>query len=193
VQGGFAPAQAGPAQAGPAQAGPVQGVFAPAQATPLAVGPLTGTQRTFQPGGAGAATPFPATMQGPKSLEVDDVPAVRGSKGARDPYDSVESSGASMSAKLASLFGFLALLATAVSVYGLGTNFDAYVTYAAGGLGFLAVLFGFAGVSNAIRGEGGRARAIFAICAGFLAIGLATYEYLNPREIYDLFAGFFPK
>ncbi len=187
--------QGGPAQGGfsPVQGGPAQGGFVPAQATPLASGPSTGAHRTFQPGGALGATPFPPTGQSPVRLDVDDIPATRGTKGARDPYDSIPSSGPSTPSKLASLFGFLALLVTAASVYGLGTDYDAYVTYAAGGLGFLAVLLGFAGVSKALRGEGGRGRAIFAICVGFLAIGLGTYEYLYPRELYDVFAGFFAK
>ncbi|HEX7589626.1 MAG TPA: DUF2510 domain-containing protein [Demequinaceae bacterium] len=183
VQGGFTPVQAGPSQGG----------FSPTQAAPLAVGPSTGAQRTFQPGGAVAASPFPPTMQNPTSLDVDDIPETRGAKRARDPYDSVESTGSSTASKFASLFGFLALLATAASVYGLGTDFDAYVTYAAGGLGFVAVLLGFAGVGKAVTGEGGRGRSILAICLGFLAIGLATYEYLNPHALFDVFAGFFPK
>jgi hypothetical protein len=177
----------------PVQDGPAQGGFAPTQAAPLALGPSTGAQRTFQPGGALAATPFPPSMQGPIGLDVDDIPATRGAKGARDPYDSVESSGASTPSKVASLFGFLALLATVASVYGLRTDFDTYVTLAAGGLGFLAVLLGFSGVAKSLQGEGGRGRAIFAICIGFLVIGLNTYEYLYPRVLYDTFAGFFPK
>jgi hypothetical protein len=194
-QGGFAPTQAGPGQGGfaPTQAGPTQGGFSPAQAAPLASGPSTGALRTFQPGGAISATPFQPAMRGPMSLDVDDIPTGRGTKGARDPYDSVKSTGSSTASKIATLFGFLALLATAASVYGLNTDFDAYVTYGAGGLGFLAVLLGFSGVGKAVIGEGGRGRSIIAICVGFLAIGLATYEYLNPHALKDLFAGFFPK
>jgi len=200
AQGVFAPAQAGPAQMGsaqgvfaPTQAGPAQGGFAPTQAAPLAAGPATGAQRTFQPAGAPGASPFPQTMQGPASLDVDDIPRGRGAKAGRDPYDSAESSGASSASKFATLVGFLALLATVVSVYGLGTDFDASVTYVAGGLGFVAVLLGFSGVAKSLSGEGGRGRSIVAICIGFLAIGLNTYEYLYPRELYDVFAGFFGK
>ena len=194
TQGAFAPTQAAPTQGvfAPTQAAPTQG-FAPAQAAPLAVGPATGAQRTFQPGGAVAASPFPQTMQAPVSLDVDDIPASRGARPGRDPYDSVESSGTSTASKFATLVGFLALLATVASVYGLGTDIGASVTYGAGGLGFLAVLLGFSGVAKSLKGEGGRGRSILAICIGFLAIGLNTYEYLYPRELYDLFAGFFPK
>jgi hypothetical protein len=194
AQGGFTPTQASPAQGGfaPVQGGPAQGGFTPTQVAPLAAGPSTGAQSTFQPGGALPATQFQPTMQGPMSLDVDDIPVGRGAKGARDPYDSIQSSGPSTASKVASLFGFLALLATAVSVYGLGTGFDAYVTYAAGGLGFLSVLLGFSGVAKSLQGEGGRGRAIFAICIGFLVIGLNTYEYLYPRVLYDAFAGLFP-
>jgi hypothetical protein len=131
-------------------------------------------------------------MQNPVSLDVDDIPTTRRGKGARDPYDSVESSGSSTASKFATVLGFFALLATAASVYGLGKDFAASVTYAAGGLGFLAVLLGFSGVAKSLRGEGGRGRAIFAICIGFVAIGLNTYEYLRPHALYELFAGLFP-
>ena len=195
AQGVFTPTQAGPAQGvfTPTQAGPAQGGFAPTQAAPLAAGPATGAQRTFQPAGAPGASPFPRTMQGPVGLDVDDIPRSRGANARRDADDSGESTGASSASKFATLVAFLALLATVVSIYGHGADFYPSVTYAAGGLGFLAVLLGFSGVAKSLQGEGGRARSIVAICIGFVAIGLNTYEYLYPQVLYDYFASFFPK
>ena len=195
AQGTFAPTQAGPAQGtfAPTQAGPAQGTYAPTQAAPLAAGPATGAQRTFQPGGSLADSPFPATMQNPVSFDVDDIPRARGVKPDRDRYDAGESTGASTASKFASLIGILALLATAASVYGRGKGFYAYGTYVAGGLGFFAVLLGFSGVAKSLRGEGGRVRSIVAICIGFVAIALNTYEYLYPDLLYDSLAGYFPK
>ena len=193
AQGAFAPTQAGPAQGAftPAQAGPAQGAFTPTQAGPLAAGPVTGSLRTFQPGGSPAASPFPATMQDAVSLDVDDIPRERGARPGSDRYDDADSTGASTASKFASLLGVLALLATAASVYGRGTGFYVYGTYAAGGLGFLAVLLGFSGVATSLRGEGGRVRSIVAICVGFVAIAFSTYEYLYPGLLYDSLAGYF--
>ncbi len=182
AQGGFTPVPAA------AAAGPATGAQPLAQQNPMATGPATGSQRTFQPGSAGASAPLYTPTPSVANYDVDDIP--RG-QGGHNSYNSLNYAGTSRKSQLALLFGFLTLLTTGISIYGLGTDFDAYVTYAAGGIGFVSVLFGFAGVGRSLRGEGGRARSFFAIGAGFLAIGLNTYEYLYPRELYDVIVGLF--
>jgi hypothetical protein len=134
--------------------------------------------------------PAPLQPAGPVRVgfDVDDIPRGRGVGGS---YVAVNASGASRQSQLALLFSLLALLTTGLSIYGLGTDFDAYVTYAAGAVGFMSVFFGFAGLGKALRGGGGGGWSILAVGMGFLAIGLNTYEYLNSRELYDIIAGLF--
>ena len=190
TQGGFAPTQGGytPVQAGAGAAGPATGAQPLAQFGPTAAGPGTGSLRTFQPGAAGGPAPLQATVPGRVGFDVDDIPRSRGGSGS---FDSSDGSGASRQSQLALLFSLLALLTTGLSVYGLGTGFDAYVTYAAGAVGFMSVFFGFAGLGKALQGGGGRGWSILAVAMGFLAIGLNTYEYLNPDELHDIIAGLF--
>jgi hypothetical protein len=161
---------------------PLAQVIAPAQ------GPGTGSPSTFQPVATGGPGPLQTAVPGGVGFDLDDIPRGRGGSGS---YDSSGSSGTSRQAQLALFVGLLALLTTGISVYGLGTDFDVYVTYVAGAVGFLSVFFGFAGIGKALQGGGGRGRSIFAVVLGFLAIGLNTYEYLNPRELYDIVAGLF--
>jgi hypothetical protein len=184
MQGAVAPAQANPAQPAPAQ-----GFFTPTQAGPLTPGPATGAFQPLQATGATGASPFAPAQRSPVNLDVDDIPRGRSKP---DLYDTVESTGASTQAKVATVFGFVAVLTTAVSIYGLHTGFDNFVTLAAGALGFVSVFLGFAGAGKALQGQGGQGRSFFAIVMGFLAIGLNTYEFLNPQALYKLFAGFFP-
>jgi hypothetical protein len=129
-------------------------------------------------------TPVPPAS----NFNANGYPDVRGGSGS---YDVPVTSGSSRQAQLALLVGLLALATTGASIYGLGTDFDVYVTYAAGAIGFVSVLAGFTGVGRSLRSEGGRGRSFFAIFAGFLAIGLNTYEYLYPRELYDIIADLF--
>jgi uncharacterized membrane protein len=117
------------------------------------------------------------------------VPGSAPSSARPEPDD--ESDGGSTQALFASVFAFLAVLTTVLSVYGLGTDYDRYITYGAGALGFLSVLFGFAGLGQANRAGSGRVRSYLAIVAGFLAIGLNTYEYMYAQELHDKIAGLF--
>ena len=176
------------AQFNPTGGGPTTGAQPLAQSAPGAVGPGTGSLRTFQPGGAGVQAPLQAGAPAGSGFDVETIPRGGGASGT---YDVADSSGTSRQAGYALVFTLLALLTTGLSIYGLDTGYDAYVTYAAGAVGFVSVFFGFAGLGKSLQGEGGRGRSILAVAMGFLAIGLNTYEYLNPRELYDIIAGLF--
>ncbi len=140
----------------------------------------------MQPGAAGGPVSFAGAQSGPNSLDVDDIPGGRRSPQVLEWSDP---SGPSKQSRLAGLLAVVALLATVASLYGMGTGFDTYITYAAGAMGFVSVLFGFVGAGRAARGEGGRMLSFIAIGAGFLAIGLNTYEFLYPHELYTLIFG----
>ncbi len=167
---GQAPGQAAPAQGAPAQGGPAGAAAQP------------GFQPTFAPG-VGPSGPNPVNRAGhPQDLDEDDEPR-------REDGDSYNPDQSSWPSLVAVLLGVAALATTFASVYGLGTSFDSYFPYVAGGVGFLSVLFGFAGLGRANRGERGKFLSYFAIGAGFVAIALNTYEYLYPGQLSDIFGG----
>jgi len=148
---------------------------------PGTFGATAAQQTGFSPGG-GPTGPSPFPSPASSSSPANAAP---------ESDDTGEPGGGTNPAMLATLFGFVAILVTVVSLYGLGTDFDTYYTYGAGFLGFLAVLLGFAGLGRARGGGSGRVRSFLAIFAGFLAIGLNTYEYLYPQELHDKISGLF--
>lgn len=164
--------------ANPQQASPGQflGGPGPSASDPASTG-------SFRPVGGAAGGPG---MTAPTLADIDSDDGGRG-QDPKDPVHWLVPTGRSLQAVLAGVFAFLALLLTAAAIWGLGTDFDAYITYAGAGLGFLAVLFGFIGLSKANRGEHGKGRSYFGIGAGFLALGLCAYEILYPGELLGIF------
>ena len=175
--------QASPVTAGRPQtmpglqaAGPATGgVFAPG--TQLASGgvfPATGAT-AVQPGATAAG---PGMLQTPKPRDLDDD----------------DGEGPTPTAPLAAIsiiLGIAALGVAALSVFGLGTDFDQYFPYAGAGLGFVAVLIGFLGRKRAVAGfMGGTAFAWSGISAGFLSMLISAYEYMYPGELYSIYSDY---
>ncbi len=201
--GGFTPSN-GAARVGastPTLEGVLSGVsganagLGPATA-PLAAGPMTGgtflptgpAMRTATPGGSpvagalagGSITSFqPGAVAGtPGSLR---VPTPRDLDREADEEDG---SPQPPQALFAFVFGTAALAAAGLALYSPGTPVDEYLPYLGAALGFLSVLLGLVGRRRAIGGlMRGTTESWFGIGAGFLAIGLSSYEYMNPGDI----------
>ncbi len=174
--------QPGAVQPGAVQPGAVQpGAVQPGAVQPGAVQPGAVQPGAVQPGvrPRAHADPTPPT---PKDIDQDTGRGPIGDSPSSAVHWLVPT-GRSPQARLAGGIGFLSLLLAGVAVSGV---LEVYGAYLAAGIAMMAVVFGVIGVQKASQGFHGGGRSWFGVAAGFIAIGVATYEYLYPEALLNL-------